>query len=128
MYKDKICLPGKCFNRPSAKSQGEVEFPASGFDREHYKKLNGHKVLTRNSSYPRDPGKALKEKKKKGKRRNQELAVKEGTESDDTTSVSALTMGGEDSQDLLDNSVSGQKTRSVMTPQIFSQGPLKISR
>lgn len=67
--------------------------------------LNTHQ----NSSYPRDPGKAPKEKKKKGKRRNQELAVKEGTESDDATSMSALNMGGEDSQDLLDNSVSGQK-------------------
>uniref|UniRef100_A0A7N6BC01 DNA helicase n=1 Tax=Anabas testudineus TaxID=64144 RepID=A0A7N6BC01_ANATE len=43
------------------------------------------------------------EKKKKGKRRNQELAVHEGAESDDTTSMSALNMGGEDSQDPLDN-------------------------
>lgn len=49
------------------------------------------------------------EKKKKGKRRNQELAVQEGAESDDTTSMSALNMGGEDSQDPLDNAVSGQK-------------------
>ncbi|GLD64705.1 chromodomain-helicase-DNA-binding protein 6 [Lates japonicus] len=43
------------------------------------------------------------EKKKKGKRRYQELAVQEGAESDDTTSMSALNMGGEDSQDPLDN-------------------------
>lgn len=49
------------------------------------------------------------EKKKKGKRRNQELAVQEGGESDDTTSMSALNMVGEDSQDPLDNAVSGQK-------------------
>ena len=49
------------------------------------------------------------EKKKKGKRRNQELAVQEGGESDDTTSMSALNMAGEDSQDPLDNAVSGQK-------------------
>ncbi|XP_071351598.1 uncharacterized protein chd6 isoform X3 [Trachinotus anak] len=52
---------------------------------------------------PRDPGAAPVEKKKKGKRRNQELAVQEGVESDDTTSMSALNMGGEDSQDPLDN-------------------------
>ncbi|KAA8593597.1 hypothetical protein FQN60_009713 [Etheostoma spectabile] len=51
----------------------------------------------------RDPGAAPVEKKKKGKRRNQELAVQEGAESDDTTSMSALNMGGEDSQDPLDN-------------------------
>uniref|UniRef100_A0A665TLM0 Chromodomain helicase DNA binding protein 6 n=1 Tax=Echeneis naucrates TaxID=173247 RepID=A0A665TLM0_ECHNA len=48
-------------------------------------------------------GAAPVEKKKKGKRRNQELAVQEGAESDDTTSMSALNMGGEDSQDPLDN-------------------------
>ncbi|XP_040888956.1 chromodomain-helicase-DNA-binding protein 6 [Toxotes jaculatrix] len=52
---------------------------------------------------PRDPGAAPVEKKKKGKRRNQELAVQEAVESDDTTSMSALNMGGEDSQDPLDN-------------------------
>ncbi|XP_054866460.1 chromodomain-helicase-DNA-binding protein 6 isoform X3 [Amphiprion ocellaris] len=52
---------------------------------------------------PRDPGAVPVEKKKKGKRRNQELAVQEGAESDDTTSMSALHMGGEDSQDPLDN-------------------------
>lgn len=52
---------------------------------------------------PRNPGAAPVEKKKKGKRRNQELAVQEGAESDDTTSMSALNMGGEDSQDPLDN-------------------------
>ncbi|XP_067442389.1 chromodomain-helicase-DNA-binding protein 6 isoform X1 [Thunnus thynnus] len=52
---------------------------------------------------PRDPGAAPVEKKKKGKRRNQVPAVQEGAESDDTTSMSALNMGGEDSQDPLDN-------------------------
>ncbi|XP_070759561.1 chromodomain-helicase-DNA-binding protein 6 [Enoplosus armatus] len=52
---------------------------------------------------PRNPGAAPVEKKKKGKRRNQEPAVQEGAESDDTTSMSALNMGGEDSQDPLDN-------------------------
>ncbi|KAM9859273.1 chromodomain-helicase-DNA-binding protein 6 [Aulostomus maculatus] len=52
---------------------------------------------------PRDPGALPVEKKKKAKRRNQELAVQEGAESDDTTSMSALNMGGEDSQDPLDN-------------------------
>lgn len=51
------------------------------------------------------------EKKKKGKRRNQELAVQEGAESDDTTSMSALNMGGEDSQDPLDNAVRERKDR-----------------
>ncbi|XP_075938173.1 chromodomain-helicase-DNA-binding protein 6 isoform X1 [Anarhichas minor] len=52
---------------------------------------------------PRDPGAAPLEKKKKGKRRNQEQAVQEGgAGSDETTSTSALTMGGEDSQDVLD--------------------------
>uniref|UniRef100_A0A665TJF4 Chromodomain helicase DNA binding protein 6 n=1 Tax=Echeneis naucrates TaxID=173247 RepID=A0A665TJF4_ECHNA len=55
-------------------------------------------------------GAAPVEKKKKGKRRNQELAVQEGAESDDTTSMSALNMGGEDSQDPLDNAV--RKRRS----------------
>ncbi|XP_026161662.1 chromodomain-helicase-DNA-binding protein 6 isoform X2 [Mastacembelus armatus] len=52
---------------------------------------------------PRDPGVAPVEKKKKGKRRNQELAAQEGAESDDTTSMSAVNTGGEDSQDPLDN-------------------------
>ncbi|XP_047438274.1 chromodomain-helicase-DNA-binding protein 6 isoform X2 [Mugil cephalus] len=52
---------------------------------------------------PRDPGAAPVEKKKKGKRRKQEPAVQEGVESDDATSMSALNMGGEDSQDPLDN-------------------------
>nr|XP_020474713.1 chromodomain-helicase-DNA-binding protein 6 [Monopterus albus] len=51
---------------------------------------------------PRDPG-AMPVEKKKGKRRNQVLAVQEGLESDDTTSLSALNMGGEDSQDPLDS-------------------------
>lgn len=46
------------------------------------------------------------EKKKKGKRRNQE-PVPEALESDDTTSMSGLTLGGEDSQDALDSTVSG---------------------
>uniref|UniRef100_A0A7N8YI49 Chromodomain helicase DNA binding protein 6 n=1 Tax=Mastacembelus armatus TaxID=205130 RepID=A0A7N8YI49_9TELE len=50
-----------------------------------------------------DPGVAPVEKKKKGKRRNQELAAQEGAESDDTTSMSAVNTGGEDSQDPLDN-------------------------
>ncbi|XP_041639683.1 chromodomain-helicase-DNA-binding protein 6 isoform X2 [Cheilinus undulatus] len=50
-----------------------------------------------------DPGAAPVEKKKKGKRRNVELAVQEGAESDDTTSMSTLNMGGDDSQDPLDN-------------------------
>lgn len=62
---------------------------------------------------PRDPGAAPVEKKKKGKRRNQEPAVQEGAESDDTTSMSALNMGGEDSQDHLDNAVSGPGTQWV---------------
>ncbi|XP_008406537.1 chromodomain-helicase-DNA-binding protein 6 isoform X3 [Poecilia reticulata] len=52
---------------------------------------------------PKDPGAPPLEKKKKGKRRNQELAVQEGAESDDATSTSALNMGGDDSQDPLDN-------------------------
>uniref|UniRef100_A0A4W6DRA2 Chromodomain helicase DNA binding protein 6 n=1 Tax=Lates calcarifer TaxID=8187 RepID=A0A4W6DRA2_LATCA len=56
-------------------------------------------------------GAAPVEKKKKGKRRNQELAVQEGAESDDTTSMSALNMGGEDSQDPLDNAVREWKDR-----------------
>ena len=59
----------------------------------------------------RDPGASPVEKKKKGKRRNQEPAVQEGAESDDTTSMSALNMGGEDSQDPLDNAVSGGGSR-----------------
>ncbi|XP_034021847.1 chromodomain-helicase-DNA-binding protein 6 [Thalassophryne amazonica] len=53
---------------------------------------------------PRDPGAVPVEKKKKGKRRKQELAVQEVLESDDGTSTSGLNMGGEDSQDPLDNS------------------------
>ncbi|XP_029007835.1 chromodomain-helicase-DNA-binding protein 6 isoform X2 [Betta splendens] len=52
---------------------------------------------------PRDPGAAPPEKKKKGKRRTQEPSVHEGADSDDTTSMSALNLGGEDSQDALDN-------------------------
>ncbi|XP_029906908.1 chromodomain-helicase-DNA-binding protein 6 isoform X2 [Myripristis murdjan] len=52
---------------------------------------------------PRDPGAAPVEKKKKGKRRNQELVAQEGAESDDAASLSALNLGGEDSQDPLDN-------------------------
>lgn len=61
------------------------------------------------------------EKKKKGKRRNQELAVQEGAESDDTTSMSALNMGGEDSQDPLDSAVSGQKDCRLLCIYIKSQ-------
>ncbi|XP_011611924.2 chromodomain-helicase-DNA-binding protein 6 isoform X6 [Takifugu rubripes] len=55
---------------------------------------------------PKDPSTAATEKKrkKKGKRRSQELSVQEGGESDDTTSASALSMGGQYSQDSLDNS------------------------
>ena len=56
---------------------------------------------------PRDPGVAPVEKKKKGKRRNQEVVVPEGPESDDAASVSTLTLGGDDSQDPLDHTVSG---------------------
>ncbi|KAM4613254.1 chromodomain-helicase-DNA-binding protein 6 isoform 2-T3 [Polymixia lowei] len=52
---------------------------------------------------PRDPGAAPVEKKKKGKRRNQEVVVQEGAESDDAASISGLTLGGDDSQDSLDN-------------------------
>uniref|UniRef100_A0A3Q4HM05 Chromodomain helicase DNA binding protein 6 n=1 Tax=Neolamprologus brichardi TaxID=32507 RepID=A0A3Q4HM05_NEOBR len=61
------------------------------------------RITHQNSCPYRDPGAAPVEKKKKGKRRNQELAVQEGVESDDTTSMSAINMGGEDSQDPLDN-------------------------
>uniref|UniRef100_A0A669BXR9 Chromodomain helicase DNA binding protein 6 n=1 Tax=Oreochromis niloticus TaxID=8128 RepID=A0A669BXR9_ORENI len=61
------------------------------------------RITHQNSCPHRDPGAAPVEKKKKGKRRNQELAVQEGVESDDTTSMSAINMGGEDSQDPLDN-------------------------
>uniref|UniRef100_A0A8C3ABW6 Chromodomain helicase DNA binding protein 6 n=1 Tax=Cyclopterus lumpus TaxID=8103 RepID=A0A8C3ABW6_CYCLU len=50
---------------------------------------------------PRDPGAAPLEKKKKGKRRNQEQAVQRGGDSDETTST--VNMGGEDHQDPLDN-------------------------
>lgn len=68
--------------------------------------------------YPlnRDPSTAATEKKrkKKGKRRSQELSVQEGGESDDTTSASALSMGGQYSQDSLDNSVS--MAGSVLAP------------
>uniref|UniRef100_A0A7N8YQS8 Chromodomain helicase DNA binding protein 6 n=1 Tax=Mastacembelus armatus TaxID=205130 RepID=A0A7N8YQS8_9TELE len=46
----------------------------------------------------------------KGKRRNQELAAQEGAESDDTTSMSAVNTGGEDSQDPLDNAVSKRRS------------------
>ncbi|XP_028302100.1 chromodomain-helicase-DNA-binding protein 6 isoform X2 [Gouania willdenowi] len=52
---------------------------------------------------PRDPGAAPVQKKKKGKRRNQQAAVQDGTENDESTSTSTLNMGGEDSQDALDN-------------------------
>lgn len=65
-------------------------------------------ITDQNSSPHRDPGAAPVEKKKKGKRRKQEPAVQEGVESDDATSMSALNMGGEDSQDPLDNAVSAQ--------------------
>ncbi|XP_074525320.1 chromodomain-helicase-DNA-binding protein 6 isoform X2 [Halichoeres trimaculatus] len=61
---------------------------------------------------PRDPGAAPVEKKKKGKRRNQEPAVQEGAESDDTTSMS-LNMGGDDSQDPLDNANKRRSGRQV---------------
>ncbi|XP_051932223.1 chromodomain-helicase-DNA-binding protein 6 isoform X3 [Hippocampus zosterae] len=51
---------------------------------------------------PRDPGAAPMERKKKAKRRKQTMALPDGAESDDTTSLSINT-GGEDSQDPLDN-------------------------
>uniref|UniRef100_A0A667XWZ7 Chromodomain helicase DNA binding protein 6 n=1 Tax=Myripristis murdjan TaxID=586833 RepID=A0A667XWZ7_9TELE len=60
-------------------------------------------ITHHNFSSPRDPGAAPVEKKKKGKRRNQELVAQEGAESDDAASLSALNLGGEDSQDPLDN-------------------------
>lgn len=55
----------------------------------------------------RHPGTAAAEKKrkKKGKRRSQEPSVQDGGESD-TTSASALGVGGQYGQDSLDNSVS----------------------
>lgn len=77
--------------------------------RKHRCRLLELLITHQNSSPHRDPGAAPVEKKKKGKRRNQELAVQEGGESDDTTSMSALNMVGEDSQDPLDNAVSGRK-------------------
>lgn len=87
-------------------------------------------ITHQNSSPPRDPGTAPTDKKKKGKRRNQELAVQEGAESDDTTSMSTLNMGGEDSQDPLDNAVSGQRLDHWCPPEIFhgsgQMGLLKI--
>nr|XP_057910318.1 chromodomain-helicase-DNA-binding protein 6 isoform X2 [Doryrhamphus excisus] len=52
---------------------------------------------------PRDPGAMPVERKKKAKRRTQAPAVPEGAESDDTTSLSAVNTGGEDSQDPLDS-------------------------
>ncbi|KAG7268404.1 hypothetical protein CRUP_016278, partial [Coryphaenoides rupestris] len=42
-------------------------------------------------------------KKKKGKRRSQEVLPPEGMESDDAASVSTVTLGGDDSQDPLDH-------------------------
>uniref|UniRef100_A0A8C5NBG8 Chromodomain-helicase-DNA-binding protein 6-like n=1 Tax=Gouania willdenowi TaxID=441366 RepID=A0A8C5NBG8_GOUWI len=58
----------------------------------------------------RDPGAAPVQKKKKGKRRNQQAAVQDGTENDESTSTSTLNMGGEDSQDALDNAVSKRRS------------------
>ncbi|KAM8914783.1 chromodomain-helicase-DNA-binding protein 6 isoform 2-T2 [Spinachia spinachia] len=66
-------------------------------------KTPGPPALRQRGRKPRDPGAAPQEKKKKGKRRNQDLTVHHGVDSDDTTSISAVHMGGEDSQDPLDN-------------------------
>ncbi|XP_056157872.1 chromodomain-helicase-DNA-binding protein 6 [Lampris incognitus] len=52
---------------------------------------------------PRDPGTAPVEKKKKAKRRGMELPLHDRAESEDEASISALALGGEDSQDSLDN-------------------------
>lgn len=80
-------------------------------------------IINRNIFPPRDPFTAPKEKRKeKGKRRNQDLAVQEGTESDDTTSMSALSMGGKYSKDHLENAVSGQKDLICGAPRDFLHG------
>lgn len=65
-------------------------------------------ILSHDIPPHRHPGTAAAEKKrkKKGKRRSQELSVQDGGESDDTTSASALGVGGQYGQDSLDNSVS----------------------
>lgn len=73
----------------------------------------------------RDPGVVPVEKKKKAKRRKQELAVQEGAESDDT-SMSALTMGGEDSQDPLDNAVSGPGGGGVAGGELHDASSLQM--
>ncbi|XP_061788444.1 chromodomain-helicase-DNA-binding protein 6 isoform X5 [Nerophis lumbriciformis] len=52
---------------------------------------------------PRDPGAVPVERKKKAKRRTQAVVIPEDAESDDTTSLSAVNTGGEDSQDPLDS-------------------------
>lgn len=77
-------------------------------------------VINRNISPPRDPFTAPKEKRKdKGKRRNQDLAVQEGTESDDTTLMSGLNMGGKYSKDHLENAVSGRNDLIWGIPRDF---------
>ncbi|XP_073323863.1 chromodomain-helicase-DNA-binding protein 6 [Pagrus major] len=81
-------VPGQVHSKNNGRANSKTPVPSAP-------KQRGRK--------PRDPGAAPVEKKKKGKRRNQELAVQEGGESDDTTSMSALNMVGEDSQDPLDN-------------------------
>ncbi|KAM3622048.1 uncharacterized protein V6R79_019762 [Siganus canaliculatus] len=108
-----VKVPGKRGRKPKVKVLPPV--PPSEGRRDVQSKVHGKNHSAANSKTPvpsapkqrgrkpRDPGAAPVEKKKKGKRRNQELAVQEGAESDDTTSMSALNMGGEDSQDPLDN-------------------------
>ncbi|XP_060926010.1 chromodomain-helicase-DNA-binding protein 6 [Limanda limanda] len=114
-----VKVPGRRGRKPKVKILPPVPTNPAPPASRHHAKVQIHGTHTKNHGQatsktpvpsapkqrgrkPRDPGAAPVEKKKKGKRRNQEAAVHEGAESDDTTSTSALNMGGEDSQDPLD--------------------------
>ncbi|XP_035007174.2 chromodomain-helicase-DNA-binding protein 6 isoform X1 [Hippoglossus stenolepis] len=114
-----VKVPGRRGRKPKVKILPPVPTNQAPPASRHHAKVQIHGTHTKNHGQansktpvpsapkqrgrkPRDPGAAPVEKKKKGKRRNQEVAVHEGAESDDTTSMSALNMGGEDSQDPLD--------------------------
>ncbi|XP_038153467.1 chromodomain-helicase-DNA-binding protein 6 isoform X3 [Cyprinodon tularosa] len=112
-----VKVPGKRGRKPKVKvlppaatNQAGPQVNNTQADQNHGKghgqansKTAGPTAPKQRGRKPKDPGAAPVEKKKKGKRRNQEAAVQEGAESGDDASASAANMGGDDSQDPLDN-------------------------
>ncbi|XP_068171397.1 chromodomain-helicase-DNA-binding protein 6 isoform X2 [Antennarius striatus] len=104
-------VPGKRGRKPKIKvlpplPMNEVPRLTQGFLSNLPRQVDGKTPI---NSMPKQRGRKLRVPniapvgKKKGKRKNQMQAVQEGSVSDYTTSKSVLDMGGEDSQEPLDN-------------------------